>query len=81
MPSSWTPKVDNSQTFYNKVTQPVRSTINAIACSALMNKMDDVPTNWSMRWHLIVTNGSMREANLRGFKVSWNLMLLYILQK
>ena len=29
------------QRFYDKVTQPIRSTINAVGSSTLMNKMED----------------------------------------
>jgi len=33
------------QTFYNEVTQPVRSTINVAAGGILMNKMEDETYN------------------------------------
>jgi len=70
------------QTFYNGVTQLVRSTTDTAAGGTLMNKMKDEVYNLIKRWRSIIFNGPLKEANPSGLEVSLKLTyLLYFLLK
>ena len=70
------------KTFYNRVTQTVRSTIGTAAGSTLMNKTEDEAYNLIEEMALNNFQWSIERGQLGGLEVSLKLMhLLYFMLK
>jgi len=58
------------------VTQPIGSTIDAVAGGTLMNKTEDEAYNFIKEMHSTIFNVPQNEDNLNGLEVSLKLMHL-----